>query len=198
MRASVLSSAPRSERLAEDSSHKERLPKRTPVEKPVTRQGEETAFLYAYKLLGYRGRSEKELTRRLGMRGFEEPVIEKVIIRLKSSGLLDDRKLASSLVRYAVESRKLSTAGVRKFLMERGIPRDLITDALADMDETETARRLVERKLAAWEKRGVSGQPFHLTPEITKKLYGILYRNGYLSEVIKKTLKQFTCKEDMG
>jgi len=198
MRASVLLSAPRSERLAEDSSHKEPLPKRTPVEKPVTRQGEEAAFLYAYKLLGYRGRSEKELTRRLGMRGFEAPVIEKVIIRLKSSGLLDDRKLASSLVRYAVESRKLSTAGVRKFLMERGIPRDLITDVLADMDETETARRLVEKKLTAWEKRGVSGQPFHLTPEITKKLYGILYRNGYLSEVIKKTLKQITCKEDMG
>ena len=131
------------------------------------------------------------------MKGFEEPVIENVIIRLKSSGLLDDRKLASSLKHYAEEYRKLSTAGARRFLMERGIPRDLINDVLADMDETETARKLVEKRLTAWEKRGLSSHPFHLTPEITKKLYAILYRNGYPSEIIKRTLKQFTCKEDM-
>jgi|MudIll2142460700_1097286.scaffolds.fasta_scaffold03847_3 regulatory protein len=198
MRVSFLSSAPRRERQAEDSSDKERrLPKRTPLEKSVTPQGEQAGLLYAYKLLGYRGRSEKEMMRRLRIKGFEEPVIEKVIIRLKSSGLLDDRKLASSLTRYAEESRKLSVAGTRKFLMERGIPRDLIHDALADMDETETARRLVQKRLTAWEKRCSSSQPFHFSPEITRKLYAILYRNGYPSEIIKRTLKQFTCKEDM-
>ena len=82
--------------------------------------------------------------------------------------------------------------------MERGIPRDLINDVLADMDETETARRLVEKRLTAWGKRGLRNQPFHFTPEITRKLYGILYRNGYPSEVIKSTLKQFSYKEDMG
>ncbi|HUO76087.1 MAG TPA: regulatory protein RecX [Thermodesulfovibrionales bacterium] len=195
---SILASAPRRERLAEDSPDKERrLPKRTPLEKSVTRQGEQAGLVYAYKLLGYRGRSEKEIMRRLRIKGFEEPVIEKVIIRLKSSGLLDDRKLAFSLTRYAEESRTLSVAGTRKLLMERGIPRDLIHDALADMDETETARRLVEKRLTAWERRGLGSQPFHLTPEITRKLYGILYRNGYPSEIIKRTLKQFICKEDM-
>jgi SOS response regulatory protein OraA/RecX len=137
------------------------------------------------------------MMRRLRMKGFEEPLIENVIIRLKSSGLLDDRKLASSLKRYAEESRKLSAAGTRRFLIERGIPRDLINEVLADMDETETARRLVEKRLTAWEKRGLSSQPFHFTPEITKKLYSILYRNGFPSEIIKRTLKQFICKEDM-
>jgi regulatory protein len=198
MTRSVLLSDSRSEQLAEGSPHKERpLPKRTPPERSVTPTGEQAGLLYAYKLLGYRGRSEKEMMRRLRMKGFEEPVVENVIIRLKSSGLLDDRRLASSLTRYAEESRKLSTAGTRRFLMERGIPRDLINDVLAEMDETETARRLVEKRLTAWEKRSVSREPFRFTPEIARKLYGILYRNGYPSEVIKRTLRQFTCKEDL-
>ena len=198
MRVSVFSSAPRSEQPTKGSPPKERpLPKRTPLGKSITPQGEHAGLLYAYKLLGYRGRSKKEMMKRLRMKGFEEPVIENIIIRLKSSGLLDDRKLASSLKRYAEESRRLSTAGTRRFLMERGIPGDLINDVLADMDETETARRLVEKKLTAWGKRGLGNQPFHFTPEITRKLYGILYRNGYPSEVIKSTLKQFSYKEDL-
>ncbi|HXX80220.1 MAG TPA: regulatory protein RecX [Thermodesulfovibrionales bacterium] len=195
---SVLPSTPRSELPAEDSSHKQRLPRKMPLEKFVTPKGEQAGLLYAYKLLGYRGRSEKEMMRRLRIKGFDEPVISNVIIRLKSSGLLDDRTLASSLTRYAAESRKLSAAGTRRFLMERGIPRDLINDVLVDMDETETARRVVEKMLTTWAKRGLSRhQPPHFTPEITKKLYGILYRKGYPSEIIKRTLKQFSCKEDM-
>jgi len=134
---------------------------------------------------------------RLRIKGFEAPVIENVISSLKASGLLDDNKLAFSLTRYAVESRKLSATGTRRFLMQRGIPGELIHDVLADLDETETARRLVEKRLAAWEKRGLSGQPLHLTPEMIKKLYAILYRNRFLPEVIKKTLQQITRKEDM-
>lgn len=198
MTRSVFSSASRSEPPAEDLPHKERrLPKRTPQVKSKAPQGENAGLVFAYKLLGYRGRSEKEMMRRLRMKGFEEPVIESVIIRLRSSGLLDDRKLASSLKHYAEESKKLSIAGTRRFLMERGIPRDFINDVLADMDETETARRLVEKRVAAWEKRGLSSQPFHFTPEIARKLYGFLYRNGYPSEIIKRTLKKFVCKEDL-
>ena len=199
MRKSVLPSASPREQAPESFPPEEpQFIKRTPPKKSATTPGENTGVLYAYKLLGYRGRSEKEMRRRLRMKGFEEPVVQNVITRLKSSGLLDDRKLASSLTRYAEESRRLSAAGTRRFLMERGIPRDLINDVLADMDETETARRLVEKRLTAWGKRGLSNQPFHFTPEITRKLYGILYRNGYPSEVIKSTLKQFSYKEDMG
>jgi len=198
MKVSVLSSAPQTGQLAEGSPSKERrLSRRPPLEKFVTPQGEQAGLLYAYKLLGYRGRSEKEMMRRLRMKGFEEPVVESVIIRLKSSGLLDDRKLASSLKRYAEESRKLSIARTRKFLTERGISRDLVNDVVEDMDEAETARRLVQKRLTAWEKRVLGSQPLHITPEITRKLYAILYRNGYPSEVIKRTLRQFTCKEDL-
>jgi SOS response regulatory protein OraA/RecX len=137
------------------------------------------------------------MTRRLRIKGFGDPVIAHVILSLKSCGLLDDRKLASSLTRYAGESRKLSAMGTRRFLTERGIPKDIIHEVLAEMDETETARRLVEKRVTAWEKRRGSSQPFHFTPEITRKLYGLLYRNGYPSEVIKRTLRQFTHKEDM-
>jgi regulatory protein len=197
MRVSVHPPAPGNEQWAEDSPPKERpLTTRRIPEKSALSKGEEAGLRYAYKLLGYRGRSEKEMARKLRTKGFEEPVIEHVMIRLKSSGFLDDRKLAFSLRRYAEEYKRLSAAATRRFLIERGVPGDLINDVLADMDEAETARRLVEKRVTAWGRCGLGSQPFHFTPQIMRKLYSLLYRNGYPSEIIKKTLKEFTCKED--
>lgn len=148
------------------------------------------ALRFAFKLLSYRGRSEKEMAERLRRKGFDASAVERVIDHLRSAGFLDDRKLASSLKRYAAESKHLSILGTKRLLAERGVPRDLIEGAIEDIDETEIARRLVEKKIAAWRKHLPPGESRRLSPEVIRKLYGFLSRRGYPSEMIRKTLEQ--------
>ncbi len=151
---------------------------------------------YAYKLLSYRGRSEAEIVRRLRMKGFDEPAISAAVIQLKESGFLDDRKLATSLRRYAEESKQLSIMGTRRYLLQRGVPAEMIEVVVGDIDEIETAKRLVEKKIAAWERQGFSRKFPRLDDTSIRKLYGILFRRGYPSETIRKVLEHYTGKED--
>jgi len=152
---------------------------------------------YAYKLLSYRSRSEAEMAGRLRMKGFDEPTVSKAITQLKESGFLDDRKLADSLRRYAQESKRLSIIGTRRFLLQRGVPAEMIGEVLRDIDEIETARKVVEKKVASWRKQGVSRKGSQLDGSLVRKLYGILYRKGYPSEAIRKVLHDYTGKEDI-
>lgn len=152
---------------------------------------------YAYKLLSYRSRSEAEMVRRLRMKGFDEPSVSKAISRLKESGFLDDRKLAASLRRYAEESKQLSIAGTRGFLLQRGVPEEMIDEVVGDIDEIETATKLVEKKIAGWRKQSFSRKGSQLDDTLIRKLYRMLYRKGYPSDAIKKVLHHHTEQEDM-
>lgn len=139
------------------------------------------ALNYAYRLLSYRSRSEKELIDKLSTKGFDEGISNKVMGRLRSSGLIDDARLASSLSRMAAEYKHLGASGTRKFLSDRGIPRGIITEAIKEIDEFETAGRLIQKKLKL-----IRDLPENM---VIKKLYGILIRKGYSYEVIKKVLR---------
>lgn len=130
------------------------------------------------------------------MKGFDEPDIRSAMLRLKENGFLDDRRLAASLKRYAEESKHLSMSGARRFLIERGISADISDEVLRDMDEAETARRLVEKKITRWEKHGNSKKGLQSDDVTLKRLHGILYRRGYPSEAIRKVLQEFKAKED--
>lgn len=124
---------------------------------------------------------------RLVVKGFDRPVVDSVIDALSSLGLLNDRELAVSLKRYAAESKQLGFSGTRRFLRERGIPEEIIDETLQDIDETEGARKIVERKM-----RGHSGHPSRV---VVRRLYGFLSRRGYAPETIRKALQQFHPEE---
>lgn len=153
-----------------------------------TSGGSGPALRYAFKLLSYRARSEKELAERLRRKGFDDSEIWRVVDYLRSTGFLDDRKLASSLKRYAGESKHLSILGTRKLLVERGVPRDLIDEAVEGIDETEIATRLVEKKIGVLKRHLLPGE--RLTPDVIRKLYGSLARRGYPYDTIRKALEQ--------
>lgn len=160
--------------------------------KPAARQ--QSALTYAYKLLGYRDRSEKEMTERLLMKGFDERKTADAIACLKSNGFLNDKRLASSLKIYAEEQKQLSVRGARKFLMDRGLKRDIIDETVGDIDEMETARKLVKKKLNGLNKTNPI-QNTRITDIIAKKLYSLLLRRGYTSQTISRVLRQFKIKE---
>jgi regulatory protein len=158
---------------------------------PSTRIVQDPALKQAYRLLAYRSRSEQEMRERLGMKGFSRDDIDQAIIHLKSSGLLDDGRLAHDLVRQAEETRGLGLMGTRRFLLHRGVPPQLIDEAIREMDEAGTAKKLVARKMRAWSRSIRPGHPF-----LKKRLYSYFSRRGYAPETIRKAIEENTAEEE--
>ncbi len=145
---------------------------------------------YAFKLLSYRGRSEKELKERLIKKGISKAVASSTIQDLKRLGLIDDRSLAETLKREALSRKLLSQQGAIRFLHHRGIPHEVINQVLNNDEiiDIKNARRLVSKKIK--NLRNYSSLP------VKKKLYGLLARRGYSSDTIRKVLKEITFQEE--
>jgi regulatory protein len=143
------------------------------------------AIRYAYRLLSYRDRSEKELTDRLRWKGFSEEIIQQTINHLSKKGFIDDAALALSLRRIAEDAKLLGDRGVKIFLLRRGISKNLIRDVLTDNDPDELirARKAVDKKLNTIEN--------YSDEEIKKKMWRFLVRKGYSFDTINKVLRQF-------
>ena len=148
------------------------------------------AIRYAYRLLSYRDRSEKELTNKLKWKGFSEEIIQQTINHLSEKGFINDTALALSLRRIAEDARLLGNRGVRIFLLRRGIPEELIRDVFTgdDSDEAIRADKAVSKKLKAIEN--------YSDEEIKKKMWRFLVRKGYSFDTINKILRQFKIKEE--
>jgi len=141
------------------------------------------ALKYAFKLLGYRGRSEKELSSRLRQKGFGASDVAATIDRLKQGGFLDDRALAISLARRAEQVKCLGRVGARMYLRGMGIPKDIVEEALEDYDEASSAGRLIERRRRRAE--GVAA------PVVRRRLSDQLRRRGHSASTTRNALEAF-------
>lgn len=146
---------------------------------------------YAYRLLSYRDRSEKELRGHFQKKGFSENDIEYAISCLKEKGFINDRSLALSLKKSAENIKLLGTMGTRWFLQRRGITENIIDDIVKenDSEEIERAYKLVERKMRTIQKLSAEA--------VKKKLWRFLMRKGYSFDTIRKALKSFKIEEEI-
>jgi len=137
---------------------------------------------YALMLLSYRDRSEKEIKERLERKGFEDEYIKAVIGEFKEKGLIDESKFARILKEDAIKRKYLSINSAKQHIIKKGIPKDVVEQIFSEekIDDTETARRLIERRMKMLET--------HSKNEIAKKLYNLLIRKGYSYEIIRKIL----------
>jgi regulatory protein len=137
---------------------------------------------YALMLLSYRDRSEKEIKERLERKGFEDEYIKAVIGEFKEKGLIDESKFARILKEDTINRKYLSINSAKQHIVKKGIPKDVVEQIFSEekIDDTETARRLIERRMKMLET--------HSKNEIAKKLYNLLIRKGYSYEIIRKIL----------
>ena len=136
------------------------------------------ALAYALKLLGYRQRSERELSQRLDRKGFTRAEAMEAVDRLKEAGYIDDAATARMLKDHAEGVKCLGRRGAKSFMRGRGIGS---LDADEALDEESAARRLLARKL-----RALEGQPRQVA---RRRLAGYLSRRGFSSEVTRKLLQ---------
>jgi len=122
---------------------------------------------------------------RLEKKGYSEDETNETLHFLKQTGLIEDRLLASGLLRNAIERRYLGRKGIEAFLYHRGINRELIDEVLSchtEDIEIETAKRLIQKKIKTLKS----------LPKDTarKRLMGMLRQRGLSADVIKRTLSE--------
>ncbi len=144
---------------------------------------------YSFKLLNYRGRSERELRERLNKKGFPEEVVSFTLKYLKKAGYLDDRELAVNLKRQALANKMLGYNGAKRFMLKRGLSVEVIESTL-DYDENielQNARKLLGKKFKSSVNNPVSEK---------RRLWNFLTRRGYSVSSIEKVLKDYNFKEE--
>ena len=151
---------------------------------------EDKARQYALRLLSYRGRSARELEERLRRKGFLGYVVSSTIRHLKHTGLIDDKALAEALKREAMTTKFLSQYGARRFMLARGISREIVDSIFSpnEKEDIKNANRLVDKKL-----RIIDNLP---DEKIKRRLHNLLFRKGYSFETIESVLKKRNFKED--
>ncbi len=135
-------------------------------------------------LLSYRGRSEKELEERLKKKGFSGNHISATLKRLKEAGYLDDRALALDLKHQAFDNKLLGHTSAKKFLLDRGIPNEIVDTTLEyDEDaETQKIQKLIDKKLRSMGN--------YSDIRKVKRLRDFLVRKGYSFRTIKNALQK--------
>ncbi len=101
----------------------------------------------ALRMLDRRDYSRAELKKKLVEKGERAEDADAVVERLAELGVVDDRRYASLVVReYA--GKGYGERRVRMELQRRGVPRELLDEALTEMPEQEdTLLSLLRRKL---------------------------------------------------
>jgi regulatory protein len=136
----------------------------------------------AFRLLGYRPRSEEEIKQRLRRRGFDSECTEKAVARLKEQGLVDDAAFAhfwkDNRESFSPRSRRLT----KLELQRKGLDSNIIEPVIREVDDGESAYRAAlsrARRLSLSDYRS-----------FRRRLGEHLGRRGFGYDVINKTVER--------
>ncbi len=133
----------------------------------------------AYRLLAVRDRTEREIRGALEKEGIKTPeVVGDVVDTLRRQGYLDDRRLASSFVRFTLAHRPSGPHLLRRKLRAAGVREEIIEDELGEdlppERERELALELARRKL-----KGVTDRQ-----KAVRRIHGLLSRRGFSDRIV--------------
>lgn len=144
----------------------------------------------AIAMLAVRGRASGELKRLLVQKGESGTVVDQVIVRLQTAGLLDDAAFARQFTRYRAVSGGLSRRRIERELWRRGIDRATATAAIErtfieeGVDEAAAIEQVAERKFRTLAKLDA--------PTQRRRLYSFLARRGYDVDAISQVVRRLT------
>ena len=140
---------------------------------------------YAFLLLKFRLRSEKELYERLRKKKFDQGVIKEVLAFLKERKFIDDNLFAKSWI----ESRLKKPFGLRRLTQElklKGIEKEIIDNRIQEAKEGYSEADIVKR-LAGMRFKKLK----NIEPQKAKmRVYGYLLRRGFSPEIVSDAITQ--------
>jgi regulatory protein len=136
----------------------------------------------AMDLLARREHSERELTRKLATRGFDDDLVETTIAELVAENLLSNLRFAESFV-YSRFQKGSGPQKIHAELRERGIDDGLISDSVAEyeLQWQELVRQVREKKFG-------TGQPQDYKERARQMRF--LQQRGFTPEQISRAFKE--------
>lgn len=127
--------------------------------------------------------SEKALYDKLLRASLSPEACACAIARLKELGLIDDVRYATRLAERLIEANVSKREAYMK-MTARGLPRDIVRQALdgTDADEAAQLRALIEKKYKTRLQN----------PENTEKVYAALVRKGFSYSAVRDALKNYS------
>ena len=114
------------------------------------------AYDKSLKLISLYPRSEKEIRNKLMDKYFEEEVIDRVVIELKETEYIDDKKYARIFIESQLKKKPCGRMICRKKLAGKGINESIVEEviepAYPQEKEIEYAREVANKKLAILNK----------------------------------------------
>lgn len=130
-------------------------------------------------------RTREQLLQALLKRNVPEALAERLLDRFTDNGLINDRDYAEQFIASRQAGGGISRRGAAERLRAKGVPADLIAEAVSAIDEDdeyEAALRLATKKLA-----GMRGLPAQTR---MRRLAGALARRGYGSDLVHRVVRQ--------
>lgn len=137
------------------------------------------------ELLSYRDHSRFDLQQKLRQRNFKAAVIEKALDYAASKGYINDEKYAPRFAVFLQSEKKYGPRMIWRKMLEKGLAKDLIENALQALDETihlENCRTHFRKKA----KRLHRGE----NEEDRQKIIAFLEQKGFEWEQIMKVLDE--------
>lgn len=116
--------------------------------------------------------------------GMAAGAVEELLERFERLGYLDDRALTEQLVHAAVERKRQGRHAIAPALTRRGLPREVIAAALAELPDDDADRAL---EFARTKARGLGARD---RDAALRRLMGQLARRGYPSSVSLAAARQ--------
>ncbi|WP_433439694.1 regulatory protein RecX [Nonomuraea sp. CA-141351] len=146
---------------------------------------ESVARAICLRLLTMAPKTRAQLAEALRKRNVPDEAAEAVLSRFSELGLINDEAFAAAWVDSRHHGRGLAKRALAAELRHRGVDTDTVKEAVERLDpdqEEETARRLVERKLASTRS---------LDPQTrTRRLAGMLARKGYSAGLAFRVIRE--------
>ena len=134
------------------------------------------------RLLARRPYSSAEISRYLRRHQYDDEVIKNIIDDLTDVKLIDDDAFATYWVEQRETFRPRSRLALLQELGQKGIERDIVTEALSDLDEAEAARRVAQKQAGRW--RGLP------EPDWRTRMTRYLLRHGYPYDLVKDVVTE--------
>jgi regulatory protein len=150
-----------------------------PADRPIEDvDPEQMVRAVVLRRLSHAPRTRGELEKDLARRGADPTIASSVLDRFEEVGLVDDEAYARMWVESRHRSKALARSALRRELVDRGVDREAVDDAIAQIDDD-----------AEWQRaRDFAARKFRVRPgedprAAMNRLAGQLARKGYPANV---------------
>jgi regulatory protein len=137
------------------------------------------------RALGRKALSEKEVRAFISENGLAGPDVDDIVERLVELRYVDDATLAEELTRRLSEKKGQSKSAVGRSLAARGLPSDVVSEALSEIDDGDERR--VAFELAEKRARQMGSLD---AQTMERRLSGFLARRGYPGGLVRDVVTE--------